>query len=597
MPEPVAQPPQPNQPQPAERKGKATPGEPLVAIDQQRELDPPKLSKTDEIRKKYRLDQEVNIYARAPDGTRIGHSVILDQAVFNKFAELDKTRNKKYLDWMLFQAGGGVEAFKKSRDNWGDGTPDKTPEEFFTKFEEQRPDHTIYLEEIKSVAEKLKDKGLDFHGLYTHVPDEITRLSQIPDRVERYKALVDLFKRKNVCPGREGRVAVELIGNKFKVWTRQQLGTKTRDRVHATSIYSRMTRGIDRQTAEAKWKEAEPRRRREYIFGDQDSLKWEAFGYHRTWPGRNNIYETVYNQMRQFLINKKRVEDYNERLEAYNARIQERNKTLPPGEQIPLRQGLNFNLDIGKITTDAEGNLKYKGAYPTVHSLASVNDQIAETPMKERVARDVKYAGPKGTASKSTKLYSDPNIDVLVPLTVAAAIQAGLENWEVSDPEQLSNVKAQGHYDLTAWTKYHTGQHGHAEWAQNQAIPIFFHLKAPGIKPEIQRLWLTVFLGDLVDLQWPYVATVWLAPSLDSKVGFKEMMNHIKANTPSESYPALAHSIMRAMRAIRDWGKEFNPEDVVADYVKTHRERLQGKRTFDEQIKLRAYQVIQTLLE
>lgn len=560
----------------------------------------PALSPIDQVRAKYRLDKDVNLYARGAQNQRMGMGAVIDPQVFNKFAELDNTKNKRYLDWMLFQAGGGTEAFKKSRENWGDGAEELPPDHFFKLFAEQKPNHIIYYDEIKSVTQKLKDKGLDFPGLVTQVPDEIEQVSAIPNIVERYTALVDLLKRNNVCPGREGRVSVELIGNKFKVWAKQQLGTKTRDRVHATSVYSRLIRGIDRQIAEQKWKETEARRRRDYIFGDQDSLKWEAFGFNRHWPGRNNIYETVYNVMREFLSNKERVDNYNSRIDTYNERIAEKNKTLPPEQQVPERKGIRLDTDIGKVQADADGNITYKGNFPNTHRMTEFNETVANLPLRERITRDVSYAGPKGTRSKTGRIYSDANVDVVAPLTVAAAIEAGNPSWEVSNPDQLKNIRTSGNYSLGGWSNLATAEHGHAEWEHTPAISVFFHLKN---RKDPDKLWAMIFLDDLVELQPPYVATIWRTSgtSNGAKMTFTQMMKYLQKTAhrdrqSKEAYLAMVRSIGNGMKAVREWGKEFNPQEIIGDYVKHHRERLQAKRNIGESIKIRAAQIVEALL-
>lgn len=578
------------------KKAEIAPAAPAPAAEE-----PPKLSGIDAIRAKYRLDKDVNLYSRNQRGERMGKGSIIDDQVFDKLAELDPTKNKKYLDWMLFQAGGGSDAFKKSRENWGDGKPEKTPDEFFKEFAEARPNHTISFDEIKSVAQKLKDKGLDYPGLYTHVPEEIERLSQIPDIVQRYNAIRELLIRKQICPGREGRVSLELIGNKFKVWTKQQLGTFTRDRVHAVSVYSRIIRGVPREEAEAKWKEMEERRRHEYIFGDQDSLKFEAFGFNRHWPGRNNIYETVYNAMRQFLLNKERVDSYNERLDAYNQKVIEKNKTLPPDQQVPTREAMRLNMDIGKVLVDAQGNLSYKGSFPTVYDLTAFNEMVSNLPLRERVTRDIRYSVPKGTQSRTGKLYTDENVDVVAPLTIAAAIEAGDPHWKISNPEQLSNIKSQGSYSLTDWSNYTSGKHGHVEWDEMPAIPIFFHLKT---RKDPTRLWATVFLDDLVDLTPPYVATIWrtTGSAHGTQMTFSQMIKYLQKTAhrdgqSRESYAAMVRSIGNGMKAVREWGKEYNPQEMVSDYIQHHRERLTTKRTLGEDVKIRATQIVEALCE
>lgn len=559
-------------------------------------------AKLAELKAKYRLDTEVNLYVRGPDGKRMGKGPVLDDQVFNKFAELDNTRNKRYLDWMLFQAGGGQTAFDHSRDLWGDNTEEKTPEEFFKQFNEEKPDHTVYHDELSNIVQKLKDKGLDLSPLIKlSLSEQVEKATSLPALPSRFKALVKLLKQNGTVPGREERVAVEIIANKFKGWVKNQLNTKTRDRVHATSVYSRLIRGQSREEADLKWKEMEPRRRREYIFGDQDSLKWDAFGYNRHWPGRDNVYEHVYNAMRQFLINLDKVQRYNERIERYNAQFQQKGQTLPPNQRLGPRKPIPMKTDIGKVLIDAEGNLKYRGAYATVHSLVQANEQIGELPMKERVAQDIQYAGPKGAKGRGALLYSDENLDVRVPLTVAAAIEAGHPKWEISDPDQLANVKAQGTYAMSAWTKYAAGQHDrHFEWAATQGIPIMFNIKA-NVPPMLKKLLMTVFIDDLVDLQAPYVATLWRTGEAGKEFTFTQIIKFFKpgGNDPQALavYFSLVRSFTKAMNVIKNWGKEFDPQDIIGDYVKHHRERMQGKRTLGEEIKIRAYQTVQALLE
>lgn len=555
----------------------------------------------DALKKKYRLDTEVNLYARGPDGHSMGKGPVLDDQVFNKLADLDHSRNKRYLDWMLFQSGGGQEAFNHSCELWGDTTPVKTPEEFFQQFNTDKPDHAVRYDELNTIVQKMKDKGIDMSPLLRSA-EEVEKATTPPALPARFKALVKLLKHHKVAPGREERVAVEIIANKFKGWIKNQLATKTRDRVHATSVYSRLVRGQSREEAEEKWKEMEGRRRREYIFGDQDSLKWDAFGFNRHWPGRNNVYEQVYNAMRQFLINTDKVQRYNQRLDTYNAAVAEKNKALPPDQQLHARSPISFNINIGKVNVDAGGNLKYKGPYQTVHDLVQANEQMGELPMKERVAQDIRYAGPKGSRGRGAKIFSDENLDVRVPLTVAASIEAGHPKWPVSNPEQISNIKAQGNYSTSAWTEYAAGNHRHMEWETSQAIPIYFHLKTPGLPDDLARFMMLTFIDDLVDLQAPYVGTVWYISGSNQELSYTNVLKIIKKQIETSKpesraiYFSLIRSFTKAMNAIKEWGKEFDPHEIVGDYVAHHRERMQGKRTLGEQVRIRAYQTVQALL-
>ena len=564
-------------------------------------------AKLDELKRKYRLDKVVNLFIKGPDGKRMGKGPILDEQVFNKFAELDRTRPKRYLDWMLYQAGGGEAAFSRSRELWGDETPDKSPEEFFDRFnrekQQQPTDHIIYSDELNNIAQRLKEKDVDLSALL-EVHEQVEQATTPEDPTARFKALVKLLKQHGVAPGKEERISVEIVANKFKAWIKNQLATKARDRVHATSVYSRLIRGQSRQQAEEKWKEMEPRRRREYLYGDEDALKRETFSYKRHWPGNKNVYEQVYNAMRQFLLNADKVGQYNQRVEAYNVRVAERNKTLPPEQQLTPREPVPFNTDIGKVLVDKNSNLTYKGPYPTVYALVKANEEVNELPMHQRVSQDVQYAGPKGTKSRGATIYSDENLDVKVPLTVAAAVEAGHPKWPISDPEQISNVTAQGKYATSTWTKHATGDYsdrtGYFEWSGIQGIPVFFHIKSEGTHPQLRRLYMLVFLSDLTDLQAPYGATIWRLSESSKDMTFSEVMKLLKEQLQGgnqQYYYGLVRSFTKAMNAIKNWGKEFDPHDIIADYVAHHREKMQGKRTLGEQVKIRADQVVQALLE
>jgi hypothetical protein len=235
---------------------------------------------------------------------------------------------------------------------------------------------------------------------------------------------------------------------------------------------------------------------------------------------------------------------------------------------------------------------------------------VAELPFRLRVTQDVRYAGPKGQVARGAKLYSDENLDVRVPLTVAAAVEGGHPTWDIADPNQLANVK-QGMSRASAWSEYTSGHRSHVEWFNDLAIPIYFTVKTPGIPAPLSKILMIAFGGDLVDLQSPYGATVWrLARSEDdaganttfpnTEVNFTTVMKLIKkslypANT--QGYLALVTSFTKAMKAIKDWGKEFDPGDIVSDYVYYHQKRMQYPRTFSEQLRARAAQAIDALLE
>jgi hypothetical protein len=534
----------------------------------------------------------------------LGLGPVLDPQVFNKFAELDKTKNKRYLDWMLFQAGGGQEAFNNSRELWGDTSPEKKPEELFAEFHRQKPDTTVYSDELNAIIQELKiNKGIDAPRL-RDVSEEIQEITALPNINRRFKALQKLLETRGVVPGSEKNVAVEIISHKFKVWMRHQLAVKHRDRVHSTLVYIRSIKGISRAQSEAKWKEAQSRLRQAFILGDQDQREFNTFSFVRHWPGPKGSYEQIYNTMRQFLLNVSQVERHNERIELYNARVAAANKAAGPGQQLPLWHPMNINVDIGKVLVDKEGNLTYKGPYATVYDLAQANEKIAELPAKERVAQDVRYADPKGTWSKTSKIYSDANLDVTVPLNVAAAVHGGHPSWPISDPRQITDLKGQG---VSTWTQHAIGQHGHMEWEGTPAVTVFFNVKIPDIPENFKKIMMTVFLDDLANLEDPYTTSIWRVSGNPAELTFEQLMELLRKSVDDAKkqikpgtvppdlrriYFSFGRSFVKAIDAIKKWGAQFDPRNIVADYTKA-----KTRYRIGEDIKIRAAQVVELLSE
>jgi len=555
----------------------------------------PSARKLKAIKQKYRLDATVKLNAEGPGGRPLGIGPLMDETTFQKFAELDTTPTKQYLDWMLYQAGGGARAFENSRKRWGDDSTPRTPDNFFSTFFQEFPNASVRSEEVRQVAFQLKGLGIDSDQLMALAPD-ITAATHGVDWHEKYQAIVRILQSNQVAAGKEDRVASDLLTYKFKNWIKDQLATKVRDRVHATFILGRLIRGQPQDQAEQEWQtEIEPKRRHEYLYGDQDALKWNNFGFSRSWPGKENRYERVYTAAQQFISNRTVVERRNAQIENYNLRVKEKNKTLPPDQQLPLREPLAFNVDIGKVLVDKEGNLVYKGAYPVIESVTDMSKQLNELPMREKVSNDVRYAGPKNRVGSGEKLYSDANIDVVVPLTVAASIKSGHPDWDISDPDQINKLNAGSSAALSTWNRYASKNHNYPEFAESQAIPIFFHVKLPGMLKELTKILMITFIDDLVDLQPPYPATRWRLAD-GSEMKFTQMVDYFRRNLDGPTYYKLLRSISQAIKAIREWGKEFDPSFIVGDYIQYHRDREGKKRHLGENIQWRAAQIVEEVL-
>ena len=545
------------------------------------------------LKKKYRLDDTVSINAVGPDNRPLGKGPLLDPEVFNKFAELDSTPDKRYLDWMLYQAGGGSEAFEKAKKQWGDGFPEKTPEDFFRKFQAEAPNTRLTTQEISDYA---RTTGLQ---QLTSLTTALASATSSPDVGARFTGILNVLRTNNVAPGKEEKVAMVLVSGKIKKWIKNQLETKVRDRVHALFVYSKLMRGIDREAAEQEWKSVEPDRRREYLFGDEDSKHYTLFGFWRHWPGgKEGRYEIVYNAMRQFLINKERVERRNSQLDAYNASLAQKNQGLPPEQQIPPREPIDINLEIGKVTLSKGGDLVYKGPYPTIQEVNKANEAISNLPMRERILGDVRYAGAKGKVGRNERLYSDANVDVYVPLTLAAAVRAGQKEWDISDPEQLTQVTTGSRHSLTPWSQFQAGidaydYSGDAGIRPFKKIPIMFHVKTG--QPE--KILAVVSIDDLVELRPPYQGVVFRRGQSEERATWADIIQDWRQRLQPAEFQALARSFNRAFRTIREWGEGFDPSNIIADPAAYHKERMGQKRGLREQIEERAAQLVTLLLQ
>lgn len=73
---------------------------------------------------KYRLAESTYIEAEE-GGRKLGHGPVMADATLQSFMDGDPSGNFKYLDWMIFQAGGGQDAMEKSLQLWeGDSAAD-----------------------------------------------------------------------------------------------------------------------------------------------------------------------------------------------------------------------------------------------------------------------------------------------------------------------------------------------------------------------------------------------------------------------------------------------------------------------------------------
>jgi hypothetical protein len=80
-------------------------------------------NRIDFVVQKYRLSELTFIDAEL-NGKKLGHGRIMSDDCLQRFVLADPSKDNKYLDWMVFMAGGGQEAMDKSIQLWKGESPD-----------------------------------------------------------------------------------------------------------------------------------------------------------------------------------------------------------------------------------------------------------------------------------------------------------------------------------------------------------------------------------------------------------------------------------------------------------------------------------------
>jgi hypothetical protein len=634
MPEPLEQ--------PVQTPAAAPPGEPAAtppppAARKKR----PKVDATAKLVKKYRLDARVRVLTLGVDGQPLGYGPMMDREAFNKFADLDHSPDKRYLDWMLFQAGGGKSAIDKSRFHWGVDSTEAAVGPILDAYANQ-PTGQLSQEDLTKIGSPEKQ---NVPNLASILPQASRVFSQAIPMTEKFRAMVEVIKRANrtlqihpvdpeiqepeavqaTIQKKQEKLAGEILSCKLKTFLRSKGELRVRDRVHVLYIWNKTMRGMSAEAAEAEWKSGLKGRMKEYIIGDQDSIKGGCFGFSRSWPGKDGLYARIYDAMRLFLTNRRKVESRNANIEKVNLEIASRNQALPEEDRLELREPIDLP-DIGTVTLT---KVVYTGPYPTVPDLESANEKVEQLSMRERIAGDVRFHGAQGKEGPEEKLFSDENLDLLLPLTLAASVKAGHPEWDISNPAQLRTGGR-----MTAWTQAHAGLEafggaGAPGIASFRRLVAMIHVKNDAILPQERRIRVDVAVEDLVDLPWPPghlgELPVHFQVGADSEeYNPQQLLRRWHSQLDGRTYRSMGKSLFQAIKLLAQWGLEYpvlqkgsgrgeeeeEEEDevgrpkrpapfqgVIADPVAYYRAKARGKRGRLENLQMRVQQIVDLLTE
>lgn len=151
------------------------------------------------------------------------------------------------------------------------------------------------------------------------------------------------------------------------------------------------------EEVEENWKKTQESKYKDYLeVSDQDLVhRLKTFGYYRSWPGKDRIYEHVVAAISNYL---------------------------------PLYdKALEMNAEIGRGKGRVDTEPSNIGSYEDMNK---VTDTVKRY-FAARVARtDVRIGTDR-------PIYEDDNLVVIAPLTHAASVRYGFPKWQWSDPERF----------------------------------------------------------------------------------------------------------------------------------------------------------------
>lgn len=299
---------------------------------------------------------------------------------------------------------------------------------------------------------------------------------------------------------------------------------------------------VPKPEADARWAAVESRWQDILISADQDVVDHlGVFGYHRHWPGKDNIYARVTKAVSAMLQLQSKLEQMNEERMACGA---DPLKALPG-------------------------------------DLSAVDDM-------EKVISTVKhyYASKEARDDiEVEKIFEDDYVRLLCPLTYAASVRYGFDNWPFSNRDTFDEVLGTEHSFRDAWKS-----------TASRSVLVFWYWKVP-MPSWISRKNNEFHRYELVNLAMEIPRTAMTFDAGSSNIVFHDEEN--AANTthdqvlkmiqveptrppdpqdeemPVKRGPNAYHGLQdaaarsaafaRAFVAVMDWAEKFDAKRVKAD--------------------------------
>lgn len=182
---------------------------------------------------------------------------------------------------------------------------------------------------------------------------------------------------------------------------------------------------VPKVEAEARWAAVEPRWQEILISADQDVVDHlGVFGYHRSWPGKDKVYSRVSNAVVKFLRLADKADEMN------------KERLISGAEPLGLTPASFHSLD------DLEKTIR----------------KIERYYASKEAREDIQVE----------RIFEDDMLRVIAPLTYAASVRYGYDNWPFSNRASFDEVLDTEHSFRDAWKS-----------TTNRVVLVFFYWKVP----------------------------------------------------------------------------------------------------------------------
>lgn len=304
---------------------------------------------------------------------------------------------------------------------------------------------------------------------------------------------------------------------------------------------------VSREEAEASWEAKKDDIKDRLNCADQDVVnRYMIFGWYRHWPGKDRMYERT----------SAAVEDF---WKLYR-KIKVMNAWLDRNDKSNLR-----------VSVDPKD-------YDSVDALERALKRVRQFYASRKARSDV----------RAVKIYDDPNLRIVAPLTYAAAVRLGWNQWPWADEGKFDRGMEGSLSNFEDSWRRGAAQNVYVYYHFKSPVPTWVTQNAEG-KPNryyYTNLALELTHADLkagnVENAKVYdeenrrnttLETVWDAIEQEPTRNYDPEQEEFPIHqgppvyASKEEADAVLDSLSKGTEAVRRWARTFDPSQLVADYI------------------------------